>query len=104
MQPLLDGPCLLVEIQGVLSLLPWYAWHVGGFPCENVPTGEEERGERELLCRDEVGPDKGSIVGVVVAEDDRLRLAVGVQQGSGRRVIDGDLKLFFREVLCRLGN
>ena len=80
-QPLLDGSCLLVEIQGVLSLLPRYAWHVGGLPCEDVPVGAEERGERDFLCGVEVGPDQGCLVGVVVAEDDRLRLAVRVQLG-----------------------
>ena len=76
MQPLLDGPCLLVEIQGVLSLLPRYAWHVG-----DVPVGAEEGGEHGFLCGVELGPDQGSLVGVVVAEDDRLRLAVRVQLG-----------------------
>ena len=80
-QPLLDGSRLLVEIQGVLSLLPRYAWHVRGLPCEDVPVGVEERGEHEFLCGVEVGPDQGSLVGVVVAEDDRLRLAVRVQLG-----------------------
>ena len=81
MQPLLDRPCLLVEIQGVLSLLPWYAWHVGGLPCEDVPVGAEEGGEHEFLCGVEVGPDQGGLVGVVVAEEDRLRLAIRVQLG-----------------------
>lgn len=27
----LDSPSLFVEIQGVLSLFPWHAWHVKGF-------------------------------------------------------------------------
>ena len=65
----------------MLSLFPRYAWHVRGLPCEDVLVGTEERGEREFLCGVEVGPDQGSLVGVVVAEDDRLCLAVGVQLG-----------------------
>ena len=76
MQPLLDGPCLLVEIQGVLSLLPRYAWHVGGLPCKDVLVGAKEEGEREFLYGVELGPDQGCLAGVVVTEDDRLRLAV----------------------------
>ena len=80
-QPLLDVPCLLVEIQGVLSLLPRNAWHVGGLPCEDVPVGAEEEGEREFLYGVELGPDQGGLVRVVVAEDDRLHLAVRVQLG-----------------------
>ena len=78
---MLDGPCLLVEIQKVLSLLPRYAWHVGGLPCEDVLVGAEEGGEHEFLCVVRVGPDQGGLVGVVVAEDDRLCLAVRVQLG-----------------------
>ena len=81
MQPLIDGSRLLVQIQGVLSLLPRYAWHVRGLPCEDDPVGAEERGEREFLRGVEVGPDQGSLVGVVVAEGDRLCLAIGVQLG-----------------------
>jgi len=77
-QSLLDGSCLLVEIQGVLSLLARYAWHVRGLPCEDVPVGVE------FLCGVKVGPDQGCLVGVVVAEDDRLRLAVRVQLGLWR--------------------
>ena len=38
----------------MLSLLSRYAWHVGGFPCEDVPIGAEEGGEREFLCGVEV--------------------------------------------------
>ena len=81
MQPLLDGSCLLVEIQGVLSLLPRYAWHVRGLPCEDVLVGAEEGGEREFLCGTELGPDQSGLVGVVVPEDDCLCLAVRVQLG-----------------------
>ena len=80
-QPLLDGPCLLVEIQGVLSLLPRNAWHVRGLPCEDVPVGAEEEGEREFLCGTELSPNQGGLVGLIVPEDDCLRLAVGVQLG-----------------------
>ena len=81
MQPLFDGPCLLIEIQGVLSLLPRYAWHVRGLPCEDVPVGAEEGGEHKFLCGVELGPDQGGLVGVVIAEDDRLHLAIRVQLG-----------------------
>ena len=48
-QPLLDGSCLLIKIQGVLSLLPRYVWHVGGIPCEDVPVGAEDGGERDPM-------------------------------------------------------
>ena len=84
MQPLLDRPCLLVEIQGVLSLLPRYTWHVRGLPCEDVPISVEERGEHEFLCGTELGPDQGGLVGLLVPEDDGLRLAVRVQLGPRR--------------------
>ena len=101
-QSLLDWPCLLVKIQGVLRLLPRYAWHVGGLPCEDVPVGAEEGGEHKFLCGVEVSPDQGGLVGVVVTEDDRLRLAVTVQLGP--RLIGGFLELIHREGLCRLGD
>ena len=78
MQPLLDGSCLLVEIQGVLSFLPRYAWHVRGLPCKDVPVGAEEGGEREFLCGIELGPDQGSLVRLLVPEDDGLRMAIRV--------------------------
>ena len=88
----------------MLSLLPWYAWHVRGLPCEDVPVGAEERGEREFLCGVEVGPDQGCLVGVVVAEDDRLCLAVRVQLGLWRRVVGRLLELVHCEGLCRLSD
>ena len=88
----------------MLSLLPRYAWHVRGLPCEVVPVGAEERGEREFLRGVEVGPDQGSLVRVIVAEDDRLRLAVRVQLGPGRRVTGRNPKLILREVLGRLSD
>ena len=102
MQPLLDGSCLLVEIQGVLSLLPRYAWHVGGHLCEDIPVGAEERGEHEFLCGVELGPDQGGLVGVVVPEDDCLCLAIGVQLGPRCRVVGGNLELILQKGLCRL--
>ena len=81
-QPLLDGPCLFVEIQGVLSLLPRNAWHVSWLPCKDVPIGVEEGGEREFLCGTELSPNQGGLVGLIVPEDDGLRLAVRMQLGS----------------------
>ena len=83
-QQLFDGSCLLVEIQGVLSLLPRYAWHVEGLPSKDVPVGAEEEGEHEFLCGTELGPDQGGLVGLLVPEDDGLRLAVRVQLGPRR--------------------
>ena len=65
----------------MLILLHRNAWHVRGLPCEDVPIGAEEGSEYEFLCGVEVGPDQGGLVGVIVAEDDRLRLAVRVQLG-----------------------
>ena len=104
MQPLLDGSCLLVEIQGVLSLLPRYAWHVGGLPCKDVPVGAEERCEREFLCGVEVSPDQGCLVGVVVAENDLLCLTVGVHLGLWHRVVGWLLELVHCEGLCHLSD
>ena len=91
MQPLLDGSCLLVEIQGVLSLLPWNAWHVGGLPCEDVPIGSKEGGELVFLCRVELGPDQHHLVRLIIPEDDGLDLLVWLHLGLGG--LCRDLKL-----------
>ena len=76
----------------------------GVHACKDVPIGAEEGGEREFLFRTELGPDQGSLVGLFVPKDDGFRLAVRVQLGPGRRVVDRDLELFFWEVLCLLSD
>ena len=73
-------------------------------PCEDVPVGAEERGECEFLCGVEVNPDQGCLVRVVVAEDNRLRLAVRVQLGLWRRVVGRLLELVHCEGLCCLND
>ena len=88
----------------MLSLLPRYAWHVGGLPCKDVPVGAEEGGEREFLCGVKLGPDHGGLVGVFVTEDDCLRLAVRVQLGLWRRVVGRLLELVHCEGLCCLND
>jgi len=81
-QPLFDGSRLRVEIQGVLSLLPRNTWHVGGLPCEDVPIGSEEGGERVFLCRVELRPDQRRLVRLIVLEGDSLDLLVRLQLGT----------------------
>ena len=38
-QVLLGGLSAQDEVQRVLGDLPWYAWHVGRFPCEDIVIG-----------------------------------------------------------------
>ena len=54
--------------------------------------------------RKKVGPDQGCLIGVVVAEDYRLCLAVGVQLGLWRRAVGRLLELVHCEALCRLSD
>ena len=96
--------CLLVEIQGVLSLLPRYAWHVGGLPCEDVPISSEEGGECVSLCRVELGPDQRCLVRLVVPEGDSLDLLAWLQLGLESRVLCQDLKLILGQVLSHLSD
>ena len=65
-EPLLDGSRLLVEIKGVLSLLPRDSWH------EDVPVVLEQGGERAFLCWGEAGPDHGGLVRLIIPEDNGL--------------------------------
>ena len=88
----------------MLSLLPWDSGHVRWLPCEDVPILPKEGGERAFLYRVEAGPDHGSLVRLIIPEDDghghhgwrKLRL--------GSRLLGGDLLLVRRELLCCLGN
>ena len=48
-QAFLDRPSSRIHMQSVLSQLPGYTWHVGGFPCEDVPILTDEFDERAFL-------------------------------------------------------
>ena len=63
-----DGPALLLvkatqtllhrlDLQGVLGDFPRYAWHVRGFPREDIFVRAEEVDERVFLFRGEGGAD-----------------------------------------------
>ena len=67
---LTDGPVLLLvkamqallywlgawpDLQGVLGDFPWNAWHVRGFPREDISVGAEEVDERAFLFGGERG-------------------------------------------------
>ena len=46
-----------INIEGVLSEFPRYTWHVGGFPCKDVPVLTDELDERAFLFRIQVSVD-----------------------------------------------
>ena len=95
---MLDGSRLLVEIKGVLSLLPRDSWQ------EDVPILPEEGGERAFLRRVEASPDHGCLVRFIVLEDDGLGCHGWSELRLGSRLLGGDNLLLRREVLCCLGN
>ena len=41
----------------MLGDLPWYAWHVRRFPCEDIAIGAQEVNELAFLFGQELGPD-----------------------------------------------
>jgi hypothetical protein len=85
----LDRSSLLIEIQGVLSLLPWHTRHVRGLPYEDIPVCTEEGVERVFLCRVETYPDQGCLARGIVPKDDGLGLDIRLKLGLGSRVLLG---------------
>ena len=48
---------LRINIKSVLSEFPRYTWHVGWFPCEDVPILMDELDERAFLFGIQIGTD-----------------------------------------------
>ena len=47
----------------MLGDLPWYAWHVRWFPCEDIAIDMQEVDELAFLFGQELGPDPHCLVG-----------------------------------------
>ena len=56
-EKLLDRFKLGINIKSVLSEFPRYTWHVGGFPCKDVPVLTDELDERTFLFRIQITAD-----------------------------------------------
>ena len=56
-EKLLDRFKLGINIKSVLSEFPRYTWHVGRFPCKDVPVLTDELDERAFLFWIQVSAD-----------------------------------------------
>ena len=68
------------------------------------PSSLEEEGQRAFLCRVEAGPDHGSLVRLIILEDDGLDCHGWRELRLESRLLGGNVLLVRREVLCCLGN
>ena len=61
----------------MLNDLPWYAWHVRRFPCEDITIGAEKVGELAFLFGRELGPIRTILVGSMGSISTALLSSIG---------------------------